>query len=91
MGSAGKNPEASDSPWVNQYRKSRWLWGHSDKDTVTFLRLSTSDANCHTGPQATLLRRLRYKFPRPLISTTLGISGSTNTYPETEQVNSRLF
>lgn len=46
VGSAGKNPEVFDSPWVNHYR----LRGHFDKDTVTFLRLSTSDASYHSGP-----------------------------------------
>lgn len=88
MSSEGRNPEAFNSPWVNHYRESRWLWGHFDKDTVIFLRLSTSDAGCHAGPYAALLSKIKALTPMSPYVHNLGV---LTHIPETKHINRCLF
>lgn len=68
----GKNPEAFEFPWGNDYRKSRHLQGHFGKDTIIFLRLSTSGASCDAGPQATLLSKIKALTPKSPHNSSLG-------------------
>lgn len=76
MDPAHKNPEAFDSRWVHHHRKLWWLWGHFDKDTVTFLRLRTSDASCHAEPrEATLLTTIKSLAPKTPDIPNLGAFG----------------